>query len=125
MYIHPRQYYVISTILCARISCDHCASASIFRNKNLRANLRPSGTITFTSIGGSIDVTQEVGFGVAYDERATFNVLSVDSLPKSSIVKYNHADRCHAISINDKTFDFKVPSGKKGLTVRRLLVKCG
>ena len=74
---------------------DHCASASIFRNKNLLTNLRPSGTITFTGIGGSIDVTQQGDFGVfgtvAYDERATFNVMSVDSLPKSSVVTYDHA----------------------------------
>ena len=39
------------------VLCDHCTSVSIFRNKNLHTNLRPSGTITFTGIGGSIDVT--------------------------------------------------------------------
>ena len=81
------------------VLCDHCASASIFKNKNLLTNLRPSGTITFTGIGGSIDVTQQGDFGVfgtiAYDERATFNVISVDSLPKSSVVAYDHAARCH------------------------------
>ena len=58
------------------VLCDHCASASIFRNKNLLTNLRPSGTITFTGIGESIDVTQQGNFGVfgtvAYDERATW-----------------------------------------------------
>ena len=105
------------------VLCDYCASASIFGNKNLLTNIRPSGTITFTGIGGSIDVNQQGDFGVfgtvAYDERATFNVLSVDSLPESSIVTYNHADRCHTISINHKTYDFKVPHGKEGLPVRR------
>ena len=62
---------------------DHCASASIFNNKNLLSNIRRSSTITFTGIGGSIDVTQEGDFGdfgtVAYDVRASFNILSVDS----------------------------------------------
>ena len=38
----------------------------------------------------------------------------VDSLPESSIVTYNHAERCHTISIKDKTYDFKVPNGKEG-----------
>ena len=56
--------------------------------------MRPSGIITFTGTGGSIDVNQQGDFGafgtVAYDERATFNVLSVDSLPESSTVTYNH-----------------------------------
>ena len=52
---------------------------------------------------------------VAYDDGATFNVISVDSLPES----YNHAERWHTISIKDKTYDFKVPHGKKGLPVRR------
>ena len=69
--------------------------------------------MAFTGIGGSIDVNQQGDFGVlgtvAYDWRATFNVLSVDYLPESSIVTYNHADRYHTISINDKTYDFKVP----------------
>ena len=105
------------------ILCDHCASASIFRNKNLLTNIRPSSTITVTGIGGSIEVTQQGDFGVfgtvAYDERATFNVLTVDSLPESSIVTYNHAERCHTLSIKDKTYDFKVPHGKKGLPVIR------
>ena len=105
------------------VLCDHCASASIFKNKNLLTNLRSSGIVTFTGIGGSIDVNQQGDFGdfgtVAYDERATFNVLSVDSLPTSSIVTYNHAERCHTISIKNKTYDFKVPYGKKGLPVRR------
>ena len=77
--------------------------------------MRPSGIITFTGTGGSIDVNQQGDFGafgtVAYDERATFNVLSVDSLPESSIVTYNHVDGCHTISINNKTYDFKVPHG--------------
>ena len=102
---------------------DHCASASIFRNKNLLTNLRPSGTITFTGIGGSIDVTQQGDFRVfgtvAHDERATFNVISVDSPPKSSVVTYNHAARYHTIIIQGEVFDFKVPYGKKGLLVRR------
>ena len=85
----------------------------IFRNKNLLTNLRPSGAITFTGIGGSINVTQQGDFGlfgtVAYDKRATFNVLSVDSLPKTSVVTYDHAERCHTIAID----------GKIGVTVRR------
>ena len=85
--------------------------------------MRPSGTIPFTGIGGSIDVTQQGDFGVfgnvAYDERATFNAISVDSLPKSSIVTYDHAARCHTIIIQGEVFDFKVPYGKKGLPVRR------
>ena len=77
------------------VICDHCASASIFKNKNLLTNLRPSDTITLTCIGGSTDVTQQGDFGVfctvTYDEHATFNVISVDSLPKSSVVTYRHA----------------------------------
>ena len=44
----------------------------------------------------------------------------VDSLPESSIVTYNHAERCHTISIKDKTYDFKVPNGKEGWPVRRI-----
>ena len=48
------------------VLCDHCASASIFRKKNLLTNLRPSGTITFTGIGGSINVTQQGDFGVLF-----------------------------------------------------------
>ena len=110
------------------VLCDHCASALIFRNKNLLTNLRPSGTITFTGIGGSIDVTQQqqgdLGvFGtVANDERATFNVISVDFLPKPSVVTYNHTARCHTIIIQREVFDFKVPYGKKGLPVRRFLL---
>ena len=74
------------------VLCDHCASASIFINKNLLANLRSSGTITFTGIGGSINVTQQGDFGVigtvACDKRATFSVLSVNSLPKTT--RYRH-----------------------------------
>ena len=105
------------------VLCDYCASASIFRNKNLLTNLIPSGTITFTGVGGSIDVTQQGDFGVfgtvAYDERATFNVILVDSLPKSSVVTYDHAARCHTIIIRGEVFDCKVPYGKKGLPVRR------
>ena len=105
------------------VLCDHFASTSIFRNKKLLTNLRPSGTITFTGIGESIDVTQQGDFGVfgtvAYDELATFNVISVDSLPKSSVVSYDHAARCHTIIIQLEVFDFKVPYGKKGLPVRR------
>ena len=57
--------------------------------------MRPSGTITFIGIGGRIDGTQQGDFEVfgtvAYDECATFNVISVDSLPKSSVVTYDHA----------------------------------
>ena len=79
--------------------------------------------IIFTGIGGRIDVTQQGDFGVfgtvAYDERATFNVISVDSLPKSPVVTYDHAARCHTIIIYGEVFDFKVPYGKKGLQVRR------
>ena len=105
------------------VLCDHCASASNFRNKNLLTDIRPSSTITFTGIGGRIEVTLQGDVGVfgtvAYDDRATFNVISVDSLPESSIVTYNHAERWHTISIKDKTYDFKVPHGKKGLPVRR------
>ena len=52
------------------VLCDHCASASIFKNKNLLTNLRPSGTVTFTGIGGSIDVTQQGDFGESYFQRA-------------------------------------------------------
>ena len=101
------------------VLCDHCASASIYKNKKLLTNLRSSGTITFTGIGGSIDFTQQGVGTVAYDERATFNVLSVDSLPTSSIVTYNHDDRCHTISIKDKKYHYKVPPGQKRLPVRR------
>ena len=46
-------------------------------------------------------------------------MLSVESLPTSSIVTYNHDERCHTISIKDKNYHFKVPPGKKGLPVRR------
>ena len=105
------------------VLCDHCASASIFNNKNLLRNIRPSPAITFTGIGGSIDVTQEGDFGdfgvVAYDERASFNVLSVDSLPASASVTYDHSERCHTIVLNNNTYHFKVPGGKKGLPVRK------
>ena len=80
----------------------------IFRNKNLLTNLSPSGTITFTGIRGSINVTQQGNFGVfgavAYDKRASFNVLSVDSLPKTSVVNYDHADKCHTIAIDGKIY---------------------
>ena len=54
---------------------DHCASASNFKNKNLLTSPRLCSTVTFTGIGGSIDVTQQGDFGdfgtVTYDERAT------------------------------------------------------
>ena len=46
-------------------------------------------------------------------------MLSVDSRPKTSVVTYDHTDRCHTIAIDGKTYDFKVPYGKKGLPVRR------
>ena len=57
MYIPPKRYSVISTTLCAK-TWFHCASASKFRNKNLLTDIRSSSTITFTGIGGSIEVTQ-------------------------------------------------------------------
>ena len=105
------------------VLCDHFASTSIFRNKKLLTNLRPSGTITFTGIGGRKDVTQQGDSGVfgtvAYDERGTFYVISVDSLSKSSVVTYDHAARCHTIIIRGEEFEFKVPYGKKGFPVRR------
>ena len=95
----------------------------IFRNKNLLTNLSPSGTITFTGIRGSINVTQQGNFGVfgavAYDKRASFNVLSVDSLPKTSVVNYDHANKCLTIAIDGKIYDFKIHYGKEGLPVRR------
>ena len=127
VYVHTTEtvlHYQYNPLCEDLVLCDHCASAAIFRNKNLLTNIRhTSSTITFTGIGGSIEVSQQGDFGVfgtvAYDERATFNVLSVDSLPESSIVTYNHAERCHTISIQDKTYAFKVPHGKKGLPVRR------
>ena len=46
-------------------------------------------------------------------------MLSVDSLPKTSVVTYDHADMCHTIAIDCKIYDYKVPYGKKGLPVRR------
>ena len=65
---------------------------------------------------------QQGDFGVfgtvVYNERATFNVISVDSLPKSSVVTCNHTAICHTIIIQG-VFEFKVPYGKKGLPVRR------
>ena len=126
VYVHSTEtvlHYQYNPLCKDLVVCDHCALALIFRNKNLLTNLRPSGAITFTGIGGSINVTQQGDFGlfgtVAYDKRATFNVLSVDSLPKTSVVTYDHADRCHTIAIDGKIYDFKVPYGKKGLPVRR------
>ena len=44
---------------------------------------------------------------------------TVDSLPKTLVVTYDHADRCHTIAIDGKTYDFKVPNGKKGLPLRK------
>ena len=65
-----------------------------------------------------MDVTQEDVFGdfrgVAYDERASFNVLSVHSLPTSANVTYDHSERCHTIVLNNNTYHFKVPGGEKG-----------
>ena len=62
VYVHTteailhNQYNPLSEDL---VLCDHCASASIFRNKHLLTNLQLSSIITFTGIGGSIDVTQQ------------------------------------------------------------------
>ena len=49
----------------------------------------------------------------------TRELLSVDSLPTSSIITYNRDERCHNISIKDKKYHFRAPPGKKGLPVRR------
>ena len=126
VYVHSTEtvvHYQYNPLYEDLVLCDHCASASIFRNKNLLSNLRPSGAITFAGIGGSINVTQQGDFGVfgtvAYEKKATFNALSVDSLPKTSVVTYDHADRCHTIAIDGKIYGLKVPYGKKGLPVRR------
>ena len=126
VYVHSTEtvlHYQYNPLCKDLVVCDHCALALIFRNKNLLTNLRPSDINTFTGIGGSINVTQQGDFGVfgtvAFDKRATFDVLSVDSLPKTSVVTYDHADRCHTIAMDGKTDDFKIPYGKKGLPVRR------
>ena len=44
---------------------------------------------------------------VILEYSATFNVLSVDLLPKTSVVTYDHADRCHTIAIDGKIYDSK------------------
>ena len=112
VYVHSTEtvlYNQCNSLCEDPVLCDHCASASILRNKNLLTNFRQSGTITFTGIGGSIDVTQQNDFGV-YDERATFNVISVDSLPKSSVVTYNHAARCQTIIIQGEVWQERITS---------------
>ena len=112
VYVHSTEtvlYNQYNSLCEDPVLCDHCASASILRNKNLLTNFRQSGTITFTGIGGSIDVTQQNDFGV-YDERATFNVISVDSLPKSSVVTYNHAARCQTIIIQGEVWQERITS---------------
>ena len=52
---------------------------------------------------------------VILEYSATFNVLSVDLLPKTSVVTYDHADRCHTIAIDGKIYDSKAPNRKNGL----------
>ena len=114
----PKQSYKTSTTLCAKISYFVTTV-----HRTFLTNLRPSGTITFTGIGGSIDVTQQGDFGVfgtvAYDERATSNLISVDSPKSSKSSVYDHAARCHTINTQDNIIEFKVPYGQKGLQVRR------
>ena len=62
LYAHSTETVLtISTI--HLVLCDHCASPSIFKNKNHLTNLRSSRTVTFTGIGGSIDVSQQGNFG--------------------------------------------------------------
>ena len=107
VYVHTTEtvlHYQYNPLCEDLVLCDHCASASNFRNKNLLTDIRPSSTITFTGIGGSIEVTQQGDVGVfgtvAYDDGATFNVISVDSLPES----YNHAERWHTMSVKKFLF---------------------
>ena len=73
IYVHSTETVIFNQYNpCARTSYY---ATTIFKNKNLLTNLRSSGTVTFTGMGGSIDVTQKGNFGdfgtVAYDERAT------------------------------------------------------
>ena len=48
---------------------------------------------------------------IPYQSHLEFNVISVDSLLKSSRVICDHATRCHTINVQDHVYEFKVPFG--------------
>ena len=60
-------------------------------------------------------MSKEGDFGdfgiVKYDPRASFNILSVDSLPDGAAVMYDHASRRHTVLLNNITYHFDVPLG--------------
>ena len=104
------------------VLCDHCASASIFHHAPLLTNIRSCSPVKFSGVGGGIVVSKEGDFGdfgiVKYDPRASFNILSVDSLPDGAAVMYDHASRRHTVLLNNITYHFDVPLGAKGLPLR-------
>ena len=58
-------------------------------------------------------------FGIVkYDPRASFNILSIDSLPDGTTVMYDHASRRHTVLLNNITYHFDVPLGAKGFPIQ-------
>ena len=115
---------LVSTVHVSSTSvlCDHCASASIFHHAPLLTNIRSCSPVKFSGVGGGIVVSKGGDFGdfgiVKHDPRASFNILSVDSLPDGAAVMYDHASCRHTVLLNNITYHFDVPLGAKGLPLR-------
>ena len=115
---------LVSTVHVSSTSvlCDHCALASIFHHAPLLTNIRSCSPVKFSGVGGGIVVSKEGDFGdfgiVKYDPKASFNILSVDSLPDGAAVMYDHTSCRHTVLLDNITYHFDVPLGAKGLPLR-------
>ena len=110
------------------VLCDHCTSASIFHHAPLLTIIRTCVPVKCSGVGGGIIVSQEGDFGefgtVKYDPRASFNILSVDSLRiAGSTATYDHTSCRHTVLLNSKAYHLDVPFGAKGLPIREFHVQ--